>query len=159
MHGQNSAAVTSVERAVDLNPNSFFARQSMGIVLVWAGRNSEAIKFFDEALRLSPNDPASWTSENVKAVALGGEERYEEALAAIERVTQQPASDFWPYLQKAFVLLLMGNLPESKAALAIAREMHPNLSVALVRKMLMGFNEQGLTEYTDTLQQAGLPEE
>ena len=72
MHGQNSAAVTSVKRAVDLNPNSFFARQSMGIVLVWAGRNSEAIKFFDEALRLSPNDPASWTSENVKAVALGG---------------------------------------------------------------------------------------
>jgi len=88
-----------------------------------------------------------------------GEERYEEALAAIERVTQQPASDFWPYLQKAFVLLLMRNLPESKAALAIARERHPNLSVALVRKMLMGFNEQGLTEYTDTLQQAGLPEE
>jgi adenylate cyclase len=159
MHGQNSAAVTSVERAVDLNPNSFFARQSMGIVLVWAGRNSEAIKFFDEALRLSPNDPASWTSEHVKAVALAGEERYEEAVAAIERATQQPASDFWPYLQKAFVLLLMGNLPESKAALAIACEMNPNLSVALVRKMLMGFNEQGLTEYTDTLQQAGLPEE
>jgi len=53
----------------------------------------------------------------------------------------------------------MRNLPESKAALAIARERHPNLSVALVRKMLMGFNEQGLTEYTDTLQQAGLPEE
>ncbi len=131
----------------------------MGVALVWAGRNAEAIKLFDEALRLSPNDPGSWTSENVKSSALAGEERFEEALAAIQRAVQNPASDFWPYLQKTYVLKLMGNMPESKAALAVAREMNPSLSVALVRQMLMGYHEQGMAEYTDALKQAGLPEE
>jgi adenylate cyclase len=158
MYGQHDASIAASERALDLNPNSFIVRLSMGFVLAWAGCNDEAVAHFDEALRLSPNDPAGWAGENVKAACLAGLERYDEALAAAQRAIQYPTSDFWPRAQKAFVLARMGRIAEAEAALAEARDMRPDLSVALIGRMLSGFHEEGKSEYLDEMRKIGLPE-
>ena len=159
MYGQHDASIAATERALDLNPNSFIVRLSMGMVLTWAGRNEEAVAHFDESLRLSPNDPAGWASENVKAACLAGLERYDEALAAAQRAIQYPTADFWPRAQKAFVLARMGKIVEAKAALVEARDMRPDLSVALLGRMLSGFYAEGKSEYLDEMRKIGLPEE
>ena len=158
MYGQHDASIAATERALDLNPNSFIVCLSMGMVLTWAGRNEEAVAHFDEALRLSPNDPAGWASEHIKAVCLAGLERYDEALAAAQRAIQYPMADFWPRAQKAFIFARMGKIAEAEAALAEARDMRPDLSVALIGRMLSGYYEEDKIEYLDALRKVGLPE-
>ena len=158
MSGQHDASIAALDRAMDLNPNSAIVRLSMGLALAWAGRNAEAIPHLDEALRLSPNDPSGWSSENMKASCLAGLERYDEALVAVQRAIQYPNSDFWPRLGKMFALFRMGKMAEAEAALAEARVMRPDLSVALVGRMLAGFYEEGKAEYLDDLRKVGLPE-
>ena len=41
------------------------------MTLVWHGLNVESIEHFNEALWLSPNDPAGWTNESVKVDGIG----------------------------------------------------------------------------------------
>jgi len=158
MYGRHDASIAALDRALDLNPNSAIVRLSFGLALAWAGRNAEAISHLDEALRLSPSDPSGWSGENLKAVCLAGLERYDEALAAAQRAIQYPNADFWPRAQKAFVLARMGRTAEAEAALAEARDMRPDLSVALIGRMLSGYYEEGKIDYIDTLCKAGLPE-
>ena len=157
MRGDRDAAIMAIERALDLNPNSSLAHHAMGVALLWDGRNGEAIAHLDEALRLSPHDPVAWGSENVRTHALAGEARYDEALAGAQKAIQHPNSDFWPRLCRANILVQMGNISASEAALAEALEMRPDLNVALVSSMLMGFNEEGLKKYLNDLCKAGLP--
>ena len=52
----------------------------------------------------------------------------------------------------------IGKLAEAEPVFLKAREVHPDLIVTVVQIMLMRFNEEGLTDYIDTLRKAGLPE-
>ena len=61
-------------------------------------------------------------------------------------------------VQKAFVLARMGKIAEAEAALAEARDMRPDLSVALLGRMLSGYYEEGKSEYLDEMRKIGLPE-
>ena len=52
-------AVHHGQTAVDLNPNSGWARQALGMAFVWAGKAEEALPHLEMSLRISPRDP-SW---------------------------------------------------------------------------------------------------
>ena len=55
--GEHAAALTAVDRAFALNPNSAHAWTARGLGLVLQNRPAPAIEAFEQAIRLSPLDP------------------------------------------------------------------------------------------------------
>lgn len=89
--GDHAAALTAIDRALALNPNSAPAWTWRGWVLVWLGQSDRAIEAFENSLRLSPLDPLGWypTAGIGFAHALAG--RYEAAVEWADRsLREQP---------------------------------------------------------------------
>ena len=57
MERRTEESIAAFRRAVDLNPNSAAAHGHLGHGLAFAGRDREAIRHAEEAIRLSPFDP------------------------------------------------------------------------------------------------------
>ena len=57
-----------------------------------------------------------------------------------------------------YTLARIDKLANVEAAFLKVCEMRPDLYVTVVQTMLMGSNEEGLTDYIDTFRKAGLPE-
>src|SRR5262249_42070455 len=58
MIGDSESEIEMADRAVALNPNSYFAWHARGWVYKIAGRPAEAVQSFERATRMSPVDPA-----------------------------------------------------------------------------------------------------
>ena len=43
LRGEHDASIAALEKAIELNPNAFFAYHGLGMVLVLAGRIEEAL--------------------------------------------------------------------------------------------------------------------
>jgi adenylate cyclase len=57
---QHDMAVSEVERALGLDPNSPSSNQGMGVVLFFSGKPKEAVEFTKRAMRLDPHNPAPY---------------------------------------------------------------------------------------------------
>ena len=55
--GQHHQGLEFAERAIRLNPNSFFVHARCGMAFVYICEQERALASFDAALRLSPIDP------------------------------------------------------------------------------------------------------
>jgi TolB-like protein len=59
--GDNEAALSALDRAIDLNPNFALALGHRAVVLSYLNRPDEAIRSAHQAIRLSPFDPATFS--------------------------------------------------------------------------------------------------
>ena len=57
MVGDSESAIEMADRAVALNPNSYWAWGCRGYVYRIAGLPEEAVRSFERAIRMSPVDP------------------------------------------------------------------------------------------------------
>ena len=57
MVGDCESEIQTADRAVALNPNSYFAWSNRGWVYKIAGLPEEAVRSFERAMRMSPMDP------------------------------------------------------------------------------------------------------
>ena len=60
MVGDSKAEIEMADRAVALNPNSWYAWNSRGHVYRIAGLQEEVIRSFERAIRVSPVDPHAY---------------------------------------------------------------------------------------------------
>jgi len=67
-------------RALDLDPNSVFARGYLGVNYAFGGDYDAALPHLDEAIRLSPRDPLLIIWHLCKGWAALLTQRYEEAI-------------------------------------------------------------------------------
>jgi len=82
MLGDSESEIEMAERAVALNPNSFYAWNGRGWVYRVAGLPEEAIRSFERAIRMSPVDPLLYrpfTGIGYALIELG---RFDEAIVA-----------------------------------------------------------------------------
>jgi tetratricopeptide (TPR) repeat protein len=92
--GRHEEARRRLRRAVDLDPNSAFARGYLGVCYAFAGDYEAAVPILQEAIRLSPRDPllVIWHLCKGWAALLSG--RYQEAIQftseAVEANTEFP---------------------------------------------------------------------
>jgi tetratricopeptide (TPR) repeat protein len=77
------AAVSTMERVVQLEPHSASAHHNLGVALAQAGRHEDALKSMDLARKLNPN--ATVTVEDIYHLLMTGD-KYEAALEVWEQL-------------------------------------------------------------------------
>jgi adenylate cyclase len=89
MVGDSESEIEMAERAVALNPNSFYAWNSRGWVYRVAGLPEEAIQSFQRAIRVSPIDPQLYRPFTGMGYALIELGRFDEAIVSGKKAARQ----------------------------------------------------------------------
>jgi adenylate cyclase len=116
-------AETAINRAIELNPNNAAAYANLGGLMVYAGRLEEAAQAYETALRFDPDPFGWWWSDLGQIYFLQG--RYEDAIRAARRGTEEDAEYFVGQLVLAASYAEMDRPEEAAAAAARVRRVHP----------------------------------
>ena len=158
LRGEHDASIAALEKAIELNPNAFYAYHGLGMVLVLADRCEQALDISIQGEHISPRDPLLWASIVVRALACILLERYEEAVAYSDRTLQFPTpSGYWPHATRAAALAQLGDIDEAGKEVRHALAEKPDLSITYIDKTLPTKHPGGLQNYFDGLRRAGLP--
>ena len=132
----------------------------LGFILVFAGRYEEAISCFDQAIRLSPNDPSRWNFYLMKGIALYGMENFEAAIACQKEAARQRPTAFWPLVTITACLSALNRMDEARISLAETLKRKPDLSMRYFSKIIDKFSNppNHLTRWVNDLSKAGLPD-
>lgn len=124
--GNLDAAVDSLTKAVELQPNDHLARSNLGDALWNAGREDEARQEFkkaesmaESALRVNPNDPFSMMD---LAWIFAMLDKHDDARALIDKARGLAPDDPYTHYIDALVFLRAGDKDAALAALEIAAD-------------------------------------
>jgi adenylate cyclase len=152
---QHEQAIAEGERAIALDPNFASAYQSLGAVLIYAGRPpEEGIGLMEKALRLNPRQPFSYFQNLGWAYRAVG--RYEEAIAPLKKALTLNPNIPTSHLNLAVCYAELGRQEEARAELAEALRLNPNYSVEGSRQMLPFKDPAALERWLNGLRKAGL---
>ncbi|MBL8700703.1 MAG: winged helix-turn-helix domain-containing protein [Alphaproteobacteria bacterium] len=156
MERRTADAVAAFARAVSLNPSSAAAHSHLSRGYAFAGRDVEAIRHGEDAIRLSPVDPEMALFLGAIAVAHFTAGRPAEAARFTgEALRLRPGFQGAQRLRAAS-LALAGQLDEARAQLAVARRRQPELSVAWIRESVPYQTPALLERFIDGMRKAGL---
>jgi adenylate cyclase len=117
LEGSHEASWEDVSLALEINPNSFYANATKGMLLVFSGHPKESRDVLLTALRLNPHDPAYAFVLLHIAISFYFERDYlkaeEAARRAISRFPEVPL----PYRWLAASLGQLGRINETHEAL------------------------------------------
>jgi TolB-like protein len=156
--GDNDAALSAIERAIELNPNFATACGHHGLVLAFLNRPEEAIISVHRAIQLSPVDPTMFAFYNALGLAHLTAGRYEEALGWIEAALRENSG--LPALERKVSLCgHLGRREEAASSLRLLRELHPDPTIAGIgRDLPKGMVTEVVARFNDGLRKAGVPE-
>ena len=146
----SESSIEMADRAVALNPNSFYAWHSRGQVYRNAGLPEEALRSFEHAIRVSPVDPMlhrSFTGIGYALIELG---RFDEAIVAEKKAQRQ--NPFYPvtYRCLAAAFAHLGRDAEAREAAARLLELDPAFTISSrtrnAKLMIEGLRKAGLPE-------------
>jgi adenylate cyclase len=149
-------AHAALERAVELNPNSALACGCLGLVLAIVGRPDDGIAMVERAIRLSPRDPQTYLFHNWLGFCHFVAGRHDQAASWTQRScgAKPRYLEGWIYLAAA--LAEAGRRAEAARAIAKARELAPQLRLAIYKRP----RPEGTLwpKLVAALEKAGLPE-
>jgi adenylate cyclase len=155
MVGDCESEIEMADRAVALNPNSFYAWYGRGWVYRNAGLPEEAIRSFERAIRMSPVDPLlhrSFTGMGYAFIELG---RFDEAIAAGKKALRQNPSFSTAYRCLAAAFAHLGRDAEAHEAAARLLEFDPAFTIS---GWIARGGQSNAKLLTEGLRKAGLPE-
>jgi adenylate cyclase len=156
MARQYDEGIAEAERAVALDPSSADVIHTYAAILTFAGRRTEAIPLFAEALRLNPKPPNIYLRHY--GVALRDSGRYEEAIAQGKRATEQERNDLIAWIVLTSSYSLAGREEEARAAAKEILRIAPKFSVARMQE-ISPHKDRGVAKlFCDGLRKAGLPD-
>jgi adenylate cyclase len=153
---QYNKAVAAVERAYALEPNSPDVLYRYGVVLYRVGRWEEAVRFYEEGLRLNPIPSNLWL--RMYGGALRELERYDEAIAVLKKAIQQEPKSMYAHLMLAVAYSLAGREEEAREEAKEVLRINPNFSVKYIGKILPFKNPAHTNRLTTAMRKAGLPD-
>jgi adenylate cyclase len=133
--GDDIKACSSLaERALELNPSSSYAWLCSGWIKLYAGQPGAAIEHFHSHFRLNPRGPRGTVLLGIGFAHLF-EQRFEEAVTALQASLQLLPSISWAYAALASCYAQMGRLGDARAMVERLRAITPHAmpSVALFR--------------------------
>jgi tetratricopeptide (TPR) repeat protein len=129
---QYDHAVEWISRAIRQNPNPIYL-WSLGTALRQQGRSEEALKAFDKAVQLRPDDARSWTNLGDVLIEL---QRPADALLSFQRALQLDPRHWGAANKSGFLLQESGRLAEALAHFDLCEELQPNHAPTLLRRAL-----------------------
>jgi Flp pilus assembly protein TadD len=132
LRGDYDRAHAVASRALEINPSHSPAYAVLGNVLTVSNRPDDAIATIEKGLRLSPNDPMTWSFWFAIGLAHFVAGRSEEAVESVRRslyYRKNPGT----YRLLAAVCGHLGRIEEGRAALAELVRMTPGFSVDAFR--------------------------
>jgi adenylate cyclase len=141
------------KRALTLAPNVAHINSNYAMSLNYAGRQEEAIPWFQKALRLDPFG-TSWAYLNFGS-ALRVMGRFEEAVSAYKKFLQRAPDNIQAHTGLAATYIMMGREKEARAEAAEVLRINPYFSVdSLTRGP---YKDQSVWDnYISALRKAGL---
>jgi TolB-like protein/Tfp pilus assembly protein PilF len=153
------AALTENEMAINLNPTFAAAHCGLGDSLAYEGRYDEAIKTFENAIELSPNDPQRWAFLTYGALAHIFKGDFETAVKWCETASEIPNCQYWTTAHKAVALAYLGATDRAKRTVARLLKERPDFSIEFAKKKLFFLKDpEQIRTYMEGLALAGVPE-
>jgi adenylate cyclase len=118
------------------------------------GRYEQAIADAQQAMRLSPLDPATGAFQVIVGDAEIGLGHFEVAIDEIHRAIRSDFRTYFVYADLAAAYALAGRMDEAKAALAQASRLEPALTIKFTTQFV-----PPIPNLLEGLRKAGLPEE
>ena len=151
-------SIAAFRRAVDLNPNSAAAHGHLGHGLAFAGRDREAIRHADKAVRLSPFDPMMALFLGTIAVAHYLAGRYSEGLRFANEAAQVRPGFHGAHRLRCASLARIGRISEARSLLATVRAEQPQLSLGWIRANVPYQTSELMERFLEGMRMAGLSE-
>jgi tetratricopeptide (TPR) repeat protein len=106
---EKSKALDIIDILALRKPNNALYLSDKAVVLAEFGRFDEAIKNYDRALELDPDDGTAYANKSVALASLG---RYKEAIEACDQAIRLNADDALAYFDRACAYALLGKKDE-----------------------------------------------
>ncbi len=154
--GQGERAIELRRKAAELAPNDLVAVAGLATRLKDFGKEQEAVKLFEQAMRLSPTHP--WWVPHAYGVTLHLLGRKEEAVQSLQKAIVLNPEHVLPQAFLAAVYTDLGRLDEARAAAAEVVRRDPKFSV---NRLLTShtFNDPAKdATFKRLMTRAGLPE-
>lgn len=155
--GEYERSFSELHAAIKLNPSMAQAHCALGDSLTYAGQMDTALPCFEEAVRLSPQDPYRWAFLNYGAMAHLFRRDFEQAAQWASESVQVPNAHF---LARAVLVSALGHLGRIDTAALLLAELkrdHSEVSLDLIRKRMFYLRDEGqISVYLDGLRKAGL---
>jgi adenylate cyclase len=154
---QLDLGLTTIEKALALDPNSAWAWTRSGFLNAYTSRPDVGIEHFRRAMRLSPLDPMHYNA----VLGIGGayfvKGEYDEAARWVEQALREKPSATWAYRLLTTTYANAGRLEQAKQAAAKFLEAFPGMTVSRAVDAAPG-SLNFLLPYAQGLRDAGLPE-
>ena len=152
--GRPEDAVRALDAGLAIDPNAAGLLATRSTADDYSGRFEQATSDVQQAMLLSPRDPAMSQWHNLRADPELGLGHFDEALEDGKKAVDGGYRTFYAYINLAAAHAFKGEMDEAKAAMAEARRLKPDLSV----KWLV-HHKPVLQFAFEVLRKAGLPEE
>jgi adenylate cyclase len=153
-----ASAVTSLKRALELNPNLSSVYGFLANAYAFLGRADEAFEAFAKGERGSPRDPDRWYRLVGLFNAHFTKGQYDKAVEIAKQVNQIKPMFYGAHVLLAASSALLGNLEEARAAIDKLRLAAPQLSLGGIRKNPLWDHPETADRLIEGLRLAGLPE-
>jgi len=150
-------AVRHFRDALDLNQNFPAAVGFMAFALAFDGRSKEAIRLFEQGLRMSPRDPFTGFFYGGLSAAYYMAGRYREATEWARKAVQLRPEILGAHRCSCASLAQAGQTKEATAAMSTLRNLQPNLSIAWI-KQSVPYTAEPMERFLDGMRKAGLTE-
>jgi TolB-like protein/DNA-binding SARP family transcriptional activator/Tfp pilus assembly protein PilF len=153
LKARNDEALPLFEKAHALNPNDYYVNEALGYAVTYSGLAERGVELLEQAQRLNPY----YTQERLTGAYFFAN-RYQDALAILNRTSRQGSPAYWLY--KAATHAELGQLAEARAAVAAAMKLNPDLTLQgeHERRLALGLAPAYAEHLTAALRKAGLPE-
>ena len=145
-----------LKRAIELDPNSSFARGNLGVVLSFSGEPDSSIAALEEAIRLSPRDYLMVIWHTASAWSHLHAERFTEAMNCANQAIEFNSNFPDSYCTLAAAAAHLGRTKEAQAGLAGFVRLLPGLTLGDPRLMRPFRRPTDRERFLSGLRKAGL---
>ncbi len=154
--GDYEVAIETAQRGISKNPSSADLRGYLGYGLMNAGRSQDAVRTFDEAMRLNPLYPIWYRALMARALDACGQP--ERAVEVARSALELRPENFPSQLNLASLLGRAGQSEEAARYVAGVLRRAPNFNLRQAQLWLSTRDRPFEAGYLDGLRKAGLPE-
>ena len=136
-------------------PGNADARGFLALALLHAGRYKEALAHFDASFALNPLPPTWYRNGHARALLCF--ERFDDALAATDRLLEIEPDFHQAWLYRAYIFQRLGRTEDARAAMTRASQLAPLFRARHIRQFFLLKDLEMLKRFAEVLAAAGLP--